>query len=97
MATLIFRAKQELRRKVCLPLGFPFGSALFAPESEFVFAQDFPVCLYACDAPTAVEALRRDLILRSRVLVDPRQVKPAVGIEFVRRSQMKLAGSTSGG
>ena len=56
---------------------------------EFVLAQDFPVGLYACDAPTAVEALGRGLILRSRVLVDPGQVKPAVGIEFVWRNQME--------
>jgi hypothetical protein len=59
-------------------------------EMELVLAQNLAVSLYACDASTAVEALRRDPILRSRVLVDPRQINPAVRIEYVRRNQVKL-------
>lgn len=57
---------------------------------ELVFAQSFPVCLYACDASTAVEALRRDLILFSGVLIDPGQINPALWIEYIMCNQMKL-------
>jgi hypothetical protein len=59
-------------------------------EMEFVLAQNFPVRLYPRHAPTAVEPFRRDLILRSGVLVDPGQINPAGRIEYVRRNKMKF-------
>jgi transposase len=61
-------------------------------EMELVLAQNFPIRLYACDASTAVEALRRDLILFSRILVDPRQIHPALRIGYIGRDKMKFLG-----
>lgn len=64
----------------------------FRAEMEFVFAQDLAVGHYPGDTSTAMEALRRDLILFSRTLVDPRQIDPAVSIEDVWCNKMKSSG-----
>jgi hypothetical protein len=47
-------------------------------------------------AATAVEALGRDPILRSGMLVDPRQIHPALWIGYLGRNQMKLLGINVG-
>jgi hypothetical protein len=75
-----------------LAAGFSLCIRTFSAEMELLLAQNFAVSLYACYASSAVEALCRDLILCSRVLVDPRQINPAVRIEYVRRNQVKLLG-----
>jgi hypothetical protein len=62
--------------KGLLAAGLSFRVRAFCAEMEFIFTQDFAICLYACDASTTVEALRRDLILFSGILVDPGQINP---------------------
>jgi len=59
-------------------------------EMEFVLTQNLAVSLYTRDASTAVKSRRRYLIQLSRILVDPWQVNPALGIGHVGRNQMKL-------
>jgi hypothetical protein len=48
-----------------LAAGFPLRIRVLRTEMKFVLAQNFPIGPDACDAATAVEALRRDLILFS--------------------------------
>jgi hypothetical protein len=73
-----------------LAAGLSLRIRAFRTEMEFVFTQPFAVCLYAGDAPTAVEALRRDLILFSRMLVDPWQINPTLRIGYIRRNKVKF-------
>ena len=67
-----------------LAAGLSFRIRALRAGVEFILAQNLTIRLYPRDDPSTVEALRCDLVLCSRVLVDPRQINPAVRIEYVR-------------
>src|SRR6266851_6075352 len=62
------------------------------PRMKRIFTQNIAVGLDACNAPTPVEALRRNSVMLSTVLIDPGHLQPAARIQFIWRDQMKFFG-----
>ncbi len=60
------------------------------PRMKRIFTQNIAIRLDACNAPTPVEALRRNSVMLSSVLIDPGHLQPAARIQFIWRDQMKL-------